>query len=133
LELTESFYWDRDDKTRAWSKRFAERMKGREPSMVHAGVYSAVTHYLKAVKSLKSDADGKAVVAKMKELPTDDPIFGKGSVRADGRKIHPMYLYEVKSPAESKKPWDYYKLVREIPASEAFRPLSESDCPMVKK
>ena len=101
--------------------------------MVQAGVYSAVTHYLKAVKSLKSDADGKAVVAKMKELPTDDPIFGKGSVRVDGRKIHPMYLYEVKKPSESKKPWDYYKLVREIPAAEAFRPLSESDCPLVKK
>jgi branched-chain amino acid transport system substrate-binding protein len=133
LQLTSAFYWDRDEQTRAWSKRFSERMKGRQPSMVHAGVYSAVLHYLKAVQKLKSDADGKAVVAKMKELPTEDPIFGKGSVRADGRKIHPMYLYEVKSPADSKKPWDYYRLIREIPASEAWRPLSEGDCPLVKK
>jgi len=133
LQLTSAFYWDRDEQTRAWSKRFSERMKGREPSMVHAGVYSAVLHYLKAVQKLKSDADGKAVVAKMKELPTEDPLFGKGSVRADGRKIHPMYLYEVKSPADSKKPWDYYRLIREIPASEAWRPLSEGDCPLVKK
>lgn len=132
LQLTSAFYWDRDDKTRAWSKRFSDRMNGRQPSMVQGGVYSAVLHYLKAVQSLKSDADGKAVVAKMKQMPTDDPIFGKGSVRIDGRKIHPMYLYEVKSPAESKKPWDYYKLVREIPAGEAFRPLSEGECPLAK-
>ena len=133
LQLTEAFYWDRDDKTRAWSKRFSDRKKGSEPSMVQAGVYSAVLHYLKAVQALKSDADGKAVVEKMKQMPTDDEVFGKGSIRVDGRKLHPMYLYQVKSPAESKKPWDYYKLVREIPANEAFRSLSESDCPLVKK
>jgi branched-chain amino acid transport system substrate-binding protein len=133
LNLTEAFYWDRDDKTRAWSKRFSEKMNGRQPTMVQAGVYSAVTHYLKAVSNLKSDTDGKAVVAKMKEMPTDDPVLGKGTIRADGRKIHPVYLYEVKAPAESKKPWDYYKLVREIPAAEAFRPISESECPLVKK
>ena len=133
LQLTEAFYWDRDDKTRAWSKRFSDKKKGSEPSMVQAGVYSAVLHYLKAVQALKSDADGKAVVEKMKQMPTDDPAFGKGSIRVDGRKLHPMYLYQVKSPAESKKPWDYYKLVREIPANEAFRSLSESDCPLVKK
>ena len=132
LQLAESFYWDRDDKTRAWSKRFADKNKGREPSMVQAGVYSAVLHYLKAVQKLKSDADGKAVVAKMKELPTDDPLFGKGTVRIDGRKIHPMYLYEVKKPSESKRPWDYYKLIQEIPASDAFRPLAGSECPLVK-
>src|SRR5215467_12233099 len=114
LTLTESFYWDRDDKTRAWSKRFADRHKGHMPSMVQAGVYSAVLHYLKAVQKLKSDGDGKAVVAKMKEIPTDDPMFGKGTVRADGRKIHPMYLYEVKKPSESKKPCDYYKMIQEI-------------------
>ena len=132
LQLTESFYWDRDDKTRAWSKKFADRNKGREPSMVQAGVYSAVLHYLKAVQKLKSDADGKAVVAKMKELPTDDPLFGKGTVRIDGRKIHPMYLYEVKKPSESKRPWDYYKLIQEIPASDAFRPLAGSECPLAK-
>jgi len=133
LQLTEAFYWDRDDKTRAWSKRFSDRKKGSEPSMVQAGVYSAVLHYLKAVQALKSDADGKAVVEKMKQMPTDDPAFGKGSIRVDGRKLHPMYLYQVKSPAESKKPWDYYKLVKEIPANDAFRSLSESDCPLVKK
>jgi branched-chain amino acid transport system substrate-binding protein len=133
LELTSPFYWDRDAKTRAWSKRYAEKMGGKEPSMVQAGVYSAVLHYLKAVQKLKNDGDGKAVVDMMKKIPTDDPLFGKGEVRADGRKIHPMYLYEVKSPAESKTPWDYYKLIHEIPAAEAFRPLSESNCPLVKK
>ncbi|HVP59063.1 MAG TPA: ABC transporter substrate-binding protein [Myxococcaceae bacterium] len=131
LQLTSAFYWDRDDKTRAWSKKFAARMNGRMPSMVQAGVYAGVLHYLKAVQALKSDQDGKAVVAKMKALPTDDPAFGKGTIRADGRKIHPMYLYEVKKPAESKGPWDYYKLVREIPASEAFRPLDQGECPLV--
>ena len=99
--------------------------------MVQAGVYAGVLHYLKAVQALKSDADGKAVVAKMKALPTDDPAFGKGSIRADGRKIHPMYLFEVKKPSESKGPWDYYKLVREIPAAEAFRPLDQGECPLV--
>ena len=132
LNLTESFYWDRDDKTRAWSKRFAERNKGHQPSMVQAGVYASVLHYLKAVQALKSDGDGKAVVAKMKALPSDDPLFGKGTIRKDGRKIHPMYLYEVKKPSESKKPWDYYRLIHEIPADEAFRPLSESECPLAK-
>jgi len=132
LNLTESFYWDRDDKTRAWSKRFAERNKGHHPSMVQAGVYASVLHYLKAVQALKSDGDGKAVVAKMKALPSDDPLFGKGTIRKDGRKIHPMYLYEVKKPSESKKPWDYYRLIHEIPADEAFRPLSESECPLAK-
>ena len=97
--------------------------------MIHAGVYSAVTHYLKAVEALKSDADGKAVVAKMKEMPTDDQLFGKGTVRADGRKIHDMYLFEVKKPAESKGPWDYYKLRATIPADEAFRPLKRRRLP----
>ncbi|WP_228530743.1 MULTISPECIES: ABC transporter substrate-binding protein [Myxococcaceae] len=133
LLLTEAFYWDRDDKTRAFSKRFADRNGGKMPTMVHAGVYSAVTHYLKAVKALKSDADGKAVVTQMKATPTDDPLFGKGSIRADGRKIHPMYLYQVKAPNESKKPWDYYKLVRTIPAEQAWSPLDKSECPLVKK
>ena len=100
--------------------------------MVHAGVYSAVLHYLKAVEALKSDADGAKVVAKMKEMPTDDKLFGKGSIRADGRKIHPMYLFEVKKPEESKAPWDYYKLRATIPENEAFRPLAEGGCPLVK-
>jgi len=132
LVLTESFYWDLNDQTRAWSKRFAERHRGAMPTMVQAGVYSAVLHYLKAVEALKSD-DGTRVIAKMKEMPTDDPAFGKGVVRADGRKIHPMYLFEVKKPSESKGPWDYYKVRATIPAEQAFRPLDQGDCPLVKK
>src|SRR5262249_6169817 len=131
LVLTEAFYWDLNDKTRAWSKRFAEKQHGAMPTMVQAGVYSAVLHYLKAVEALKSD-DGTKVIAKMKELPTDDPLFGKGVVRADGRKIHPMYLFEVKKPAEAKGPWDYYKVRATIPAEQAFRPLDQGDCPLVK-
>ena len=133
LIFTEAFYWDLNDKTRAFAKRFAELDRGIHPTMVHAGVYSAVTHYLKAVEALKSDADGKAVVAKMKELPTDDKLFGKGTVREDGRKIHPMYLVEVKTPTESKGPWDYYKVRATIPADQAFRPLSEGGCPLVNR
>ncbi|HLQ89367.1 MAG TPA: ABC transporter substrate-binding protein [Xanthobacteraceae bacterium] len=132
LIMTESWYWDLNDANRDFTKRFAPQFKGVHPTMVHAGVYSAVMHYLKAVEALKSDADGKAVVAKMKEMPTDDKLFGRGSVRADGRKIHPMYLFQVKTPAESKGPWDYYKLRATIPENEAFRPLSESECPLVK-
>jgi branched-chain amino acid transport system substrate-binding protein len=132
LIMTESWYWDLNDNNRAFAKRFAPQFKGLHPTMVHAGVYSAVTHYLKAVEALKSDGDGKAIVAKMKEMPTDDPLFGQGSVRADGRKIHPMYLFEVKSPKESKGPWDYYKLRATIPAEQAWRPLNEGGCPLVK-
>jgi branched-chain amino acid transport system substrate-binding protein len=132
LILTEAFYWDLNDQTRAWSKRFAERNRNMYPTMIHAGVYGAVLHYLKAVHALKSD-DGTKVVARMKELPTDDPLFGKGTIRADGRKIHDMYLFEVKKPAESKGPWDYYKLRATIPAAEAFRPLDQGGCPLVKK
>ncbi|HBR43490.1 MAG TPA: ABC transporter permease [Afipia sp.] len=135
LQLTESFYWDTNDGTRNFSKRFAARMKnGAMPSMVQAGDYASTLHYLKALEALGGNPhDGMKAVAKMKELPTDDPLFGKGVVRADGRKIHPAYLFEVKKPEESKGPWDYYKLVTTIPAEEAFRPLSESDCPLVKK
>jgi branched-chain amino acid transport system substrate-binding protein len=96
-------------------------------------VYGSVLHYLKAVAQIKNDTDGKAVVAKMKELPTDDPLFGKGTIRADGRKIHPMYLFEVKTPDQSKGAWDFYKLVSTIPATEAFRPIDQGDCPLVKK
>ncbi|PVE07343.1 ABC transporter substrate-binding protein [Limnohabitans sp. Rim28] len=132
LMLTETFYWDLNDQTRAWSRRFATANSGKMPSMVQAGVYSSVIHYLKAVEAAKTD-DGTKVAAKMKELPTDDPLFGKGVVRADGRKIHPAYLFEVKKPSESKGPYDYYKLAATIPANEAFRPLSESECPLVKK
>ena len=132
LIMTEAWYWDLNDANREFAKKFAPQFKGVHPTMVHAGVYSAVTHYLKAVEALKSDADGKAIVAKMKEMPTDDPLFGKGTVRADGRKIHPMYLFEVKKPAESKAPWDYYKLRATIPEDQAFRPLNEGGCPLVK-
>jgi len=133
LILTEAFYWDRNDESRAFSKRFSAQSKGgAQPSMVQAGVYGAVLHYLKAVAALKSDANGKAVVDEMKKLPTDDPLFGKGTIRADGRKLHDMYLFQVKSPAESKGPYDYYKLRATIPAAEAFRPLKDGNCPLVK-
>jgi branched-chain amino acid transport system substrate-binding protein len=131
IQLTNAFYWDRDEGTRAWTKRYAERNGGKYPNMTQAGVYSAVLHYLKAVAAAGTD-DGTAVMAKMKELPTDDPLFGKGMVRADGRKIHPMYLYQVKAPAESKGVYDYYKLIATIPAEKAFRPMSEGHCPYVK-
>lgn len=131
LVLTESFYWDLNDDTRAFAKRFAERNGGKMPTMVHAGVYAGTMHYLKAVEALK-DKDPAKVMAKMKEMPTDDPLFGKGQVRADGRKVHDMYLFEVKKPEESKGPWDYYKLIATIPAAEAFRPLEEGECPLVK-
>ncbi len=132
LTLTETWYWDMSDANRSWTKRWqAERnAPGKFPTMVQAGVYSAVTHYLKAVAALKSAADGKAVVAEMKKLPTDDPLFGKGTVRADGRKLHPAYLFEVKSPDDSKHPGDFYKLLATIPADEAFRPLKDGNCPL---
>ena len=131
LVLTEAFYWDQNDASRAFAKRFAPQFKNNMPTMVQAGVYAAVLHYLKAVEALKSDADGKAVVAKMKEMPTDDPLFGKGTIRPDGRKIHDMYLFEVKKPSESKGAWDYYKLRATIPAAEAFRPMKDGGCPLV--
>jgi branched-chain amino acid transport system substrate-binding protein len=133
LIFTETFYWDRDDASRAFAKRFsAQAPRNNYPTMIHAGVYSAVLHYLKAVEAIKTD-DGTKVIEQMKKMPTDDPLFGKGVVRADGRKIHPAYLVEVKKPAESKGPWDLYKIRATIPADQAFRPLAESDCPLVKK
>jgi len=131
LIFTETFYWDLNDGTRAWSKRFAAANGGKYPSMVQAGVYSSILHYLKAIEAAKTD-DGTKVIAKMKELPTDDSLFGKGVVRADGRKIHPAYLVEVKKPSESKGPYDYYKIRATIPANQAFRPMSEGGCPLVK-
>ena len=132
LILTEAFYWDANDETRKFAAEFAKRNRGIHPTMVHAGVYSSVLHYLKALKELGADADGAAVVAKMKEMPTEDRLFGKGEVRVDGRHIHPMYLFEVKKPDESKGPWDYYKLRATIPAEEAFRPLDQGGCPLAK-
>jgi branched-chain amino acid transport system substrate-binding protein len=131
LVLTETFYWDMNDATRAWTKRWQAERPGKFPAMTVAGVYAATMHYLKAVAALKSASDGKAVVAKMKDMPTDDPLFGKGYIRADGRKIHPAYLFEVKSPEESKYPGDDYKLRATIPAEEAFRPMKDDNCPMV--
>jgi branched-chain amino acid transport system substrate-binding protein len=133
LYLTETWYWDLNDQSRAWTKRWHE-VRGatnKYPAMNHAGVYGGVLHYLKAVSALKSAADGKAVVAEMKKLPTDDPLFGKGTIRVDGRKLHPAYLFEVKKPEESKYPGDFYKLRATIPANEAFRPLNEGNCPLV--
>jgi len=131
LVLTETFYWDMNDATRAWTKRWQAERPGKFPAMTVAGVYAATMHYLKAVAALKSASDGKAVVAKMKDMPTDDPLFGKGYIRADGRKIHPAYLFEVKTPEESKYPGDDYKLRATIPAEEAFRPMKDDNCPMV--
>jgi branched-chain amino acid transport system substrate-binding protein len=129
--LTDAFYWDRDEKTRAWSKRFFERMK-RMPHMGDAGDYSSTMHYLKAVQAAGTDEAG-AVMAKMKATPVDDFFATNGRIREDGRMVHDMYVYEVKKPSESRYPWDYYKLRATIPADVAFRPLSESACPLVKK
>ncbi|WP_298952265.1 ABC transporter substrate-binding protein [uncultured Methylobacterium sp.] len=133
LVFTEPFYWDLNDGTRAFSDRFAKLSGGKKPTAVQAGVYASVLHYLKAVEALKEAGDGTKVVAKMKELPTDDPLFGKGTIRPDGRKIHDMYLFEVKKPGESKNPWDLYKTLATIPGAEAFRPLNEGNCPLVAK
>jgi len=135
LTFTESFYWDMNDQTRAWSKRFGSLAnKNAMPSMTQAGVYAMVLHYLKALEALGGNPhDGAKVVAKMKELPTDDPLFGKGPLRADGRRLIPAYLFEVKKPEESKYPWDYYKLVAKISPEDAAKPLEASDCPLVKK
>ena len=135
LSFTETFYWDLNDGTRAFSKRFSDRMKNKAlPSMVQAGVYSGLIHYFKTLDAMSGNPhDGAKVVAKMKELPTDDPLFGKGSIEPHGRTIHPAYLFEVKKPSESKGPWDYYKLIATIPADEAFTPLDKSTCPLLKK
>ncbi|MGH8519430.1 MAG: ABC transporter substrate-binding protein [Panacagrimonas sp.] len=131
LIFTETFYWDRDEAGRAFAKRFSAANKGIHPTMIHAGVYASLRHYLKSVEALKSD-DGSKVIAHMKSQPTDDPLFGKGTIRVDGRKIHPAYLVEVKKPAESKGPWDYYKIRATIPAEQAFRPLADGGCSLVK-
>ena len=130
LIFTTAFYWDRDDASRVWSKRFFDRT-GRMPGMVQAGTYSAVLHYLKAMEAAGT-ADGRVVADKIRELPVDD-FFAKGRVREDGRMMHDMYLVEVKTPSESKAKWDYYKVLRRIPAEEAVQPLSESKCSLVKK
>ncbi|WIG51291.1 MAG: Broad-specificity amino acid ABC transporter, substrate-binding protein [Afipia sp.] len=135
LNFTETFYWDLNDSTRQFSKRYSERMKNKAmPTMVQAGVYAGLMHYFKALEALGGNPhDGKAVVEKMKSMPTDDALFGKGLIEPNGRALHPAYLFEVKKPSESKGPWDYYKLVGTTPMDKAFRPLSESVCPLVKK
>jgi branched-chain amino acid transport system substrate-binding protein len=135
LNFTETFYWDLNDGTRAFSKRFADRMKNKAPpTMVQAGVYSGLMHYFKALDALGGNPhDGVKVVDKMKSMPTDDPLFGKGEIQPNGRTIHNAYLFEVKAPSESKGPWDFYKLVGTVPGDQAFTPLSESKCALLKK
>ncbi len=133
LVLTEPFYWDLNEGTRAFSDRFARRFGGRKPTAAQAGVYAGVLHYLKAVATLHRADDGRRVVATMKDLPTDDPLFGKGTIRPDGRKIHDMYLFEVKKPSDSKGEWDLYRTLATIPGAEAFRPLDQGGCPLVTK
>ncbi|MDR3400599.1 MAG: ABC transporter substrate-binding protein [Pandoraea sp.] len=131
LMFTDGFYWDYDDASRAWSARFQKKYKDLKPTMVQAGVYSSVLHYLRAVAASKS-VDAKVVAQKMREMPIRDPIMHNASIRPDGRVIHDMYLFRVKSPAESKGPWDYYTKVATVPATEAFQPLSKSTCSLVK-
>ena len=131
LVLTEAFYWDLNDRTRAWSKRFAERAGGRMPTMNHAGVYSSTLAYLRAAKAADS-ASGTKVVAQMGSAPIEDPLFGTTTIRRDGRAVHDMFLFEVKKPAESKGRWDYYRLAATIPADQAFRPMAEGGCPLAQ-
>jgi branched-chain amino acid transport system substrate-binding protein len=131
MYLTEGFYWDLNDETRAWSKRFFEKHK-RMPTMVQAGDYSEVMHYLKAVKAVNSD-DTQKVMAQMKKTPVNDFFAKNGRIRDDGRMVHDMYLFQVKKPSEATGPWDYYKLIATIPGDEAFQPLSASRCPLIKK
>jgi len=135
LNFTETFYWDANDATRAFSKRFSARIKnGAAPTMVQAGVYAGLLHYFKALEALGGNPhDGVKVVDKMKSMPTDDPLFGKGAIWPNGRTIHSAYLFEVKTPAESKGPWDLYKLVGTVPGDQAFTPLAQSTCALLKK
>lgn len=131
-QIMNPFYWDLNDETRAFAKRFSERIPSKAyPNDMQAGVYSAVIHYLKAVDKVGSAKDGRAVVAAMKEIPTSDPLFGKGRIRRDGRKIHPLYLLQVKSPEQSKSTWDLLQVVGTIAGEDAFRPESDGRCPML--
>jgi branched-chain amino acid transport system substrate-binding protein len=131
LQLTTGFYWDMNADTRAWSARFAARMNGRMPTEDHAGVYAATLHYLRSVRDHQT-IDGDKAVAAMKATPVSDKLFGTTEIRIDGRAIHPMYLFQVKTPGESKAPYDLYKLVQTTPADKAFRPLADGGCPLVK-
>ncbi len=135
LIAASGFYWDQDAGSRAFARRFAPLYRDIMPTQIHAGGYSATLHYLRAVAAMgaaAARADGAAVVRKMKEMPTDDPLFGRGTVRADGRKIHPVHLFQVKSPEQSRSPWDCYRRLRTIPAGQAFRPMAEGGCPMLR-
>jgi branched-chain amino acid transport system substrate-binding protein len=135
IALTDSFYWDMNPRARAFSDRFTAKVKGVRPTMVQAGVYSSTLHYLKAASAMgiaEAKKDGAATIAALKAMPTEDDCFGAGSIRADGRKIHPSYLWEVKSPKESKGAWDYYKPLASTPADKAFRPLDKGGCSLVK-
>jgi branched-chain amino acid transport system substrate-binding protein len=132
LQLTNAWYWDMNDETRAFAKRYQQRVGGQMPNMAHAGDYSSTMHYLKAVQAAGSD-DPDAVSAKMRELPINDMFAKGGKIREDGRMVHDMYLWQVKTPAESKYPWDYLKLVKTIPAEQAFMPLAQSTCYLVKR
>ena len=134
LLLTEAWYWDLNDRTRAFAKRYAPRMSGKMPNMLQAGDFSAIIHTLKAMQAMGVDrakASGKALIAQMKAMPVEDEAYGRGSIRADGRVMNPMYLFQVKSPEESHYPWDYYKLVSTVSADDAFRPMKDGGCPMV--
>ena len=133
LIFTETWYWDMNDANRAWTKRWQQERAGKFPTMIHAGVYAGITHYLKAREAMGGAPEGKAITEKMKSMPTDDILFGKGTIRADGRKIHDAYLFEVKKPEESKYPGDFYKTRATIPAAEAFRPLADGNCSLVNK
>ncbi len=133
MQLANSFYWDLNDKTRAWSDRFAAQMGGARPSMIQAGTYSATLDYLTVAAGMDDYHDGRAVVVQMKKTPTEDDVFGRGRIRADGRQVHDMYVFEVKTPAESRGEWDLYKLVRRIPGEESVRPLGESACPILSE
>jgi branched-chain amino acid transport system substrate-binding protein len=131
LKFVTAFYWDRNDETRAWSKRFFEK-QGRMPTMPQAAVYSAVRHYVAAVAAAGTD-EAKAVMAKMRELPVNDFYVKNGRVRADGRLVHDMYFGQVKKPSESREPWDYYNILSVIPGDQAFRPLAEGGCPLASR
>ena len=135
LVVSSTFYWDLDERKRAFSERLWKKVPGKRPNMSQAGDYSAAMHYLKTALDMGPEQikkDGAAAVARMKAIPTDDDVFGKGMIREDGRKIHPCYLFQVKTPAESKGPWDYYKVLATVPAEEAFRPMKDDGCPLVK-
>jgi branched-chain amino acid transport system substrate-binding protein len=131
--VTSGWYWDLNDGTRTFARRFAERHNGRMPTSLQANVYAAVLHYLKAVDAQGGSTDGRAVVARMKATPTEDPLFGRGSIRADGRRLSPVYVFQVKAPGESTGRYDVYRLLREVPLEEAYRPLEQGGCPLVER